>query len=130
MLDFPASEAKQYLEICDQAVTNNRSEIPVAKLFNTSFLSMVLTQFLHVRKSEPAHDVEENLPTQPSATNEFIVGKKYTDILNDRNSPILEFVKRDDDYIYFKYISGAKIYLEKDGLVEFDKEIAFYPINN
>ena len=61
VLDFPASEAKQYLEICDQAVMNNRSEIPVAKLFNTSFLSMVLTQFLHVRKSEPAHDVEENI---------------------------------------------------------------------
>lgn len=59
LLDFPASEAKQYLEICDQAVMNNRSEIPVAKLFNTSFLSMVLTQFLHVRKSEPAHDIEE-----------------------------------------------------------------------
>ena len=61
VLDFPADKAADYLQMCDEAVSNGHHQIPVAKLFNTSFLSMVLTQYLHVRKAEPAHDVEEDI---------------------------------------------------------------------
>lgn len=133
VLDFPASEAKQYLEICDQAVTNKRHQIPVAKLFNTSFLSMVLTQFLHVRKSEPAHDVEENLPTQPTVitdSSKLVVGKWYADTLK-ANQTILEFVKSIGTTDYFKYVSGDGLYLkDENGLIRLSSHNDWYPINN
>jgi hypothetical protein len=63
VLDFEADKAAEYLQMCDEAVSNGLHEIPLAKLYNTSFLSMVLTQFLHVPKTTPAHDVEEPIRT-------------------------------------------------------------------
>lgn len=61
VLDFDKDQCKEYLQLCDEAVSNNCHSIPVANIHNTSFLSMVLTQFLHVPKTTPAHDVEENI---------------------------------------------------------------------
>ena len=61
VLDFPASEAMKYFQMCEEAVKNKIDKIPVANIYNPAFLSMVLTQFLHIRKSNPAHDVEEDI---------------------------------------------------------------------
>ena len=55
VLDFEADKAAEYLQMCDEAVSNGLHEIPLAKLYNTSFLSMVLSQFLHVPKVDTIH---------------------------------------------------------------------------
>jgi len=56
VLDFPESNAPEYLQLCDEAVSNNCHSLPVANIHNTSFLSMVLTQFLH--KAPSIHNDE------------------------------------------------------------------------
>jgi hypothetical protein len=61
VLDFEADKAAEYLQMCDEAVSNGHHQIPLAKLFNTSFLSMVLSQFLHVPKINTIHnDADHN----------------------------------------------------------------------
>ncbi len=47
VLDFDVDQAAEYLQMCDEAVSNNCHSIPVANIPDTAFLSMVLTQFLH-----------------------------------------------------------------------------------
>jgi tRNA splicing endonuclease len=58
---FPLSDAKLTLDLCDAAVLNDRHTLtisPTDTIPNTSFLSMVLTQFLH--KLNTTHNDESH----------------------------------------------------------------------
>jgi hypothetical protein len=135
---FEQSEAADLLKKCDALISAGFNEMDMpGKDFipNLPFLSMVLSQFLHVPKVKPAHDVEENLPTQPTVitnSSQLVVGEHYADCQNKNFATVLEFVKtdRDNNRDYFKYVSGPKTYLHSvEDLIMFDCDERWYKIN-
>lgn len=60
---------------------------------------------------------------------DLVVGKLYSDIEPNDYVPlvILEFIKQDQDTLYFKHLSGPNAYTETDGLIEFHPPNHFTP---
>ena len=83
----------------------------------------------------PAHEVEENLPTQPTVitnSSQLVVGEHYADCKNKNFATVLEFVKtdRDKNKDYFKYVSGPKSYLHsEEDLITFPCDEEWHKIN-